>query len=1216
MNGWRFVIRSLFFHRRINVAVALGVAAATAVLTGALIVGDSVRGSLRELTLSRLGRIDQVLVVDRFFRDELVTEMAADPVLQQSGRTAVPAILFTNGTAESRVDQRTVRATKIAIFGVTEEFFDLSDPPLQPEKFPGDGEILLNQKLADDLQADVGDEVVLRLPAADQVPADSPLGKKSDRVRSMPRLKVVAILPNEGLGRFSLMPTQTTPRNAYVAVSALQDVVDQPGKINAVLVSGTRDGSPATGDGESLEDILQPNLSDYGYSIERKRLEFDGSGDGSSTPQDQAPEVIYDYFTVTSDRMMIPPTAEKAARAAFETFRAQPVLTYLANSIDVDGNGSQEPVPYSLISAVDSTGELGPLVDENGEPLPRLADDEIIFNSWIANDLEAKVGDTIEVTYFQPETTHGQLRETTAQFELVGIVELTEPATPFRRNREPRFDQRPTLINDPYLTPEVEGVTDQDSISSWEAPFPVDYSRVRSQDDEYWQNHRTTPKAFVSLAAGQRLWGSRFGKVTSFRIPAPSDLAPGSEAEEKFIADLGSRFADELDKVKSQLGFTFLPVKQRGLEAASGTTPFDQLFLALSMFIIAAAVMLVALLFRLGIEQRADEIGVLLATGISRGKVGRMLIGEGFAVSATGGLLGVAIGIGYAWLMLTGLRTWWVGAIVTPFLSLFVTWQSLAIGYVSGVVVSLLTIVWSLRRMRRVSLRRLLSGQATDESELVRPRQARSAIVAGICFVVAIGLVVAATQLGGEAQAGSFVGGGAMLLTAMLILIRNRLRSGGAECTSGHLSLGNLAVRNAGRNPSRSTLTIGLMAAASFLIVAMSSFRLDPSIEGAGGNPLIAESSQPVFANLDTEQGREELLADYAEVLDGARVHSFRVRSGEDASCNNLYQAVRPRVLGVTEATIAYYDDPDVMSFQWAASAAETDQEQANPWRLLERSADRHSDAVPVVLDRNTAMFSLHLYKGIGEEFDVSYPDGTNVRFRVAGLLANSVLQGSLMIGEADFLRRFPDVSGYEFFLIRPREVSAEELEAAAEQRQADSLPQLGDRQLREQLYDERLQKVSSVLEDRLGDQGFDVQRSRDRLADLLAVQNTYLSTFQSLGALGLLLGTFGLATVQLRNVLERRGELALMRAAGFRRRRLAAMVMFENIALLLGGLLTGFLAALIAVVPHMIFGGASVPLVDLAVMLVVVLVVGVLSSLTSVRATLNAPLVAALRGS
>ena len=69
-----------------------------------------------------------------------------------------------------------------------------------------------------------------------------------------------------------------------------------------------------------------------------------------------------------------------------------------------------------------------------------------------------------------------------------------------------------------------------------------------------------------------------------------------------------------------------------------------------------------------------------------------------------------------------------------------------------------------------------------------------------------------------------------------------------------------------------------------------------------------------------------------------------------------------------------------------------------------------------------------------------------------------------------------------------------------------------------------------------------------------MSVQNTYISTFQTLGALGLLLGTFGLAAVQIRSVLERKKELGLMRAIGFQRNTLAKMVVLENAWLLIIG--------------------------------------------------------------
>jgi putative ABC transport system permease protein len=125
-------------------------------------------------------------------------------------------------------------------------------------------------------------------------------------------------------------------------------------------------------------------------------------------------------------------------------------------------------------------------------------------------------------------------------------------------------------------------------------------------------------------------------------------------------------------------------------------------------------------------------------------------------------------------------------------------------------------------------------------------------------------------------------------------------------------------------------------------------------------------------------------------------------------------------------------------------------------------------------------------------------------------------------------------------------------------------------------------------------------------------VENTYLSTFQVLGALGLLLGTFGLGAVLLRNVNERRGELAVLRAVGWPRMAMAVLVVSETIYLLLLGLIAGVLAAGIAILPGLRGGGPR--WVPLAAALGAVLAAGVLSSALAVAVVLRVPLLAALR--
>jgi ABC-type antimicrobial peptide transport system permease subunit len=381
---------------------------------------------------------------------------------------------------------------------------------------------------------------------------------------------------------------------------------------------------------------------------------------------------------------------------------------------------------------------------------------------------------------------------------------------------------------------------------------------------------------------------------------------------------------------------------------------------------------------------------------------------------------------------------------------------------------------------------------------------------------------------------------------------------------------------NARRNPSRTILSVALAAVASFLIVALSAFRLAPTVGGTGGFDLIATSDLPVYFDLNTPEGRSELgfSAQDEKKLAGTEVASFRVRGGEDASCLNLYQTTQPQVIGVPQDFYVLGN-----KFAWASTPDLSDE---TPWQLLDRKLD--NNIVPVVLDKSTAAYSLHL-SGVGARFTIRDAFDKPVTLEVVGLLAGSVLQGNVLMSETNFLKLFPDSAGRKLFLIR------------------HGSAKLNDKEL------------TSLFESRLVDQGFDAVSATARLAEFMAVQNTYLSTFQSLGALGLLLGTVGLAIAQLRSVIERRGELALLRSTGFAPQRLSEMVLGENLSLLAAGLGCGCLAALVATLPHWIGQQAGIPWGTLALLLAIVAIAGIAAGWLAVRAAIRAPLTAALRG-
>jgi ABC-type antimicrobial peptide transport system permease subunit len=155
---------------------------------------------------------------------------------------------------------------------------------------------------------------------------------------------------------------------------------------------------------------------------------------------------------------------------------------------------------------------------------------------------------------------------------------------------------------------------------------------------------------------------------------------------------------------------------------------------------------------------------------------------------------------------------------------------------------------------------------------------------------------------------------------------------------------------------------------------------------------------------------------------------------------------------------------------------------------------------------------------------------------------------------------------------------------------------------------------VKASLEASLAEQGFEATTTASRLASYLAVENTYLSTFQALGGFGLLLGALGMAVVLLRGVWERRGELALLRALGFRHRALAWLVLSENGFLLMLGVGAGTLAAILAVAPHWLAGAGEIPWLRVLTLVILVLATGLAAATAAVASSLRASLIPALR--
>jgi ABC-type antimicrobial peptide transport system permease subunit len=1271
------MLRGLSHFWRINLAVAAAAAINTAVLAGALIVGDSVRGSLRDMTLDRLGAIDLALVAERFFPEDLAPRLAAADGFAATYSAAAAAVLLPGSAVRADTG---ARASQVNVHGIDERFTAMfmapsggSAPPSsrsesdaagqRPEREassaraagqrpdsaagrePGDavtqalptfdltrraGQLfpsaVINETLRRQIGAEIGDAVLLNFRTRDDVPDDTLLGNKANAPAfGTIRTTVVAVIPDTGIGRFSLSPHQAFPANAYVALPELQDAIERQGEVNAVFVASPASAPEAVGTGVAAEappaqSLLRQvlELGDLGLRVEW----HDGA------------------LLIESSEYVLRPETVIAIEAAAEEIgaRSVPITTYLATTMAV----GERILPYSTVTALGGDpADLAPLALLSGQPAPFPRGAEILLNEWAAGDLGAAPGDALTMEYYVVGP-YEQLVVEAHEFTVAGVVAMEG------------------LAADRRLTPDYPGIEDTDNIADWDPPFPVDLALVRPEDERYWDEHGATPKAFVGAETAAELWATRYGSITSIRLmpaavadaneaarpatatpvtgqaeaaapgPAEATLTPAQQA---FVSSFSGALLRRLNL--PQFGMRFLAVKAEGLEAATGATDFSGLFIGFSFFIIVSAALLVGLLFSLGVETRAGEIGLRLAVGYPVKRVRRQMLAEGGAVAAAGALLGLPAGIGYAALMMLGLRTLWLPAVGTSMLSLHVTPGSLAMGWLISMAVVLAAIWFTVRRLGKVPATSLLRGSIFRSSGGTRgARRWRRTLALGSA---AFALLMLAWAVASGATMDPMVFGtiGFPLLVAGLAGFADWCRTARGRLGGRGSAVVAMAARNSAWSPGRSILSVALVAFATFVIVTVAANYRDPRIEaqskssGTGGFALMATSEIPIHHELDSPDGRFELgFPDEDEALlaaNIAEIYALRAVAGDDASCLNLYRPQRPRLVGASDELIARGGfrfastlPPPSVSDPVTGQAGQA-YDPANPWTLLYQ--DLGPGVVPAIGDANSVQWILHL--GLGDDLTIENERGEPLQLRIVGTFAESVLRSELVISEASLLANFPGQSGYSTFLIDAagageRTDSGGSTGAAGAGTSAAGSAGTAGRVTNTGQPGRQaggIDAISEALERTLAPYGFDAEPTDELLARFLVVQNTYLSTFQLLGGLGLLLGTLGLGVVLVRNVIERRAELATLRACGYRRALLSRMVLAENAFLLLIGTAIGSLASLIAVAPRFAGGGFSLPWGTLGLILLAVLAAGMVSSLAAVVGALRVPLLPVLKG-
>lgn len=1069
---WKFLIRSLWHYRRLHLGVLAGSLICATVLLGALLAGDSVKGALLRLASLRVGKAEYLITSG----DHFVGQSLGETIESQYKLDTAP-LLVLRGSASKLGSS--IRAPKVQILGVDESFWRFA-PEATELDFGGDsGVVAINERLAERLEVGEGDTLLFRLEKPGLLSRDAPMSGTKDNVVGLTS-KVVRVVGNNSFGRFGLEASQISPMTLFVPIDWIQLEIGYEGRVNLFLAK-SRNESGA--DFDELRDSFKSIMSYGDYGLSLKNVGLAGS------------------VEIRSERVFIEDPISEAIRNRFP--EAQPVLTYLANSLRSNGRDT----PYSLVTAV------GP---EAASFLPPdFGADEIVINRWLADDLGSKVGDSLELDYNTIDSGN-QLVEETRAFTVRSIVELEG------------------LAADSTWMPDFPGIADAEDSSDWDAGMPLDLDRIRDKDEDYWDDYRGVPKAFVSIEAGTEMWSNRWGTETALRIPV----------EALNGIDLGEELATILDP--SMVSVQAISFKERALGAAQSPVDIAGLFLAMSFFLIVAALSLMGMLFGFSMQQLNRENALLAAIGIPQKKILGWRLRTSFVLVLLGSLGAIPLAAGYTWLILRFLETIWSSDTTGQLFGLSLNPTVIGVGVFINMFLALAVIYFALRKQAEKSASVRLQ-QGTEEVARNPEKQKRRALVVGIGFSV-MGLVLLAMSFMQlmPAQVGFFMSGLAWLIGG-LGLCSDRLRHGNTA-SDGDLNPKTVGRLNNRRRLTRSLTVVGTLASGVFLVVSVAAFRKSDSgfsndrKSGYGGFAYWIETSIPLSDPNDVF-GEDSVF----QTKEGEAVVPFRIGQGDDASCYNLNATVQPRLLAFDSSRLAAADAFEFHSLKDGLDAAKG-------WDLLKQSS---TDSIPAFIDSATLQWAIK--KKVGDKLTYTDAQGRDYSVEIIGTINDSIFQGALLVDEKAFLELYPQSEGYRLFLV---DGAADGLVAKRNQ-----------------------------LDQALSQWGGETTLATDRLKSFHEVENTYLAIFHVLGGLGVVLGSAGLGVVIARNLSERRHEFALLEAIGIPD-GVRKMIVYAELKILVGwGMGIGLLAAIVSILPTIGQLGVVGPVRNISILTIGILI-------------------------
>ena len=336
------IYRTIVFYKRFYKLIAIAAVITVAVITGSLVVGDSVRTTLVKRVTERLLDTETIIFSRNSFMNEKIME---SPVLKDGTR----GVLLMNGFVS-----QSGKLIPVFVWGI-------NDRPISK------GSARINTVLLNEIGANPPNDIVLRLPASGLIPSGSMF--VTENYTTSMRLAFDGIMEVKDGGHISMKNEHAIPLNIFVNRNELAQAMEMEQKINLILANKKITAEEITAVWDYTISGLSVSRTDD-FTEATSPLWGKSEGAGASVTE------------ITTDRIFL---QDEVVETICKNNRApNRLFSYLANSIE-RGDAS---IPYSFVTALD---------DYRGETLQK---DEIILSDYSAKRIQAQTDDLILVSYF------------------------------------------------------------------------------------------------------------------------------------------------------------------------------------------------------------------------------------------------------------------------------------------------------------------------------------------------------------------------------------------------------------------------------------------------------------------------------------------------------------------------------------------------------------------------------------------------------------------------------------------------------------------------------------------------------------------------------------------------------------------------------------------------------------------------------------------------